>query len=240
MGTLTARMFAALGARDVEEGALHPVAFDAYNQELTGDVSKTVAARADQDTASCVAFSSNMSVPDCQTDGTTPTLKIGGHGGGNPPAVAIQNATRGASQNGLGITTDGPMYTLDVGSQHAVGTQTDGKAPAVAYDTTNITSLKNGSNPKPGDPCFTLAKGQHPPLLASMQVRRLTPTECERLQGFPDNYTQIAWRGKISDDCPDGPRYKAMGNSMAVPVMRWIGERINAVENIKSKQEEKL
>ena len=240
MGTITARMFAALGARDVENGALHPVAFDAYNQELTGDVSKTVAARADQDTASCVAFSSNMSVPDCQTDGTTPTLKIGGHGGGNPPAVAIQNATRGASQNGLGITTDGPMYTLDVGSQHAVGTQTDGNPPAVAYDTTNITSLKNGSNPKPGDPCFTLAKGQHPPLLASMQVRRLTPTECERLQGFPDNYTQIAWRGKISDDCPDGPRYKAMGNSMAVPVMRWIGERINAVENIKSKQEEKL
>ena len=71
------------------------------------------------------------------------------------------------------------------------------------------------------------------------QVRRLTPTECERLQGFPDNYTKIAWRGKISDDCPDGPRYKVMGNSMAVPVMRWIGERINAVENIKSKQEEK-
>jgi len=71
------------------------------------------------------------------------------------------------------------------------------------------------------------------------QVRRLTPTECERLHGFPDNYTKIAWRGKISDDCPDGPRYKAMGNSMAVPVMRWIGERINAVENIKSKQEEK-
>jgi len=71
------------------------------------------------------------------------------------------------------------------------------------------------------------------------QVRRLTPTECERLQGFPDNYTKIAWRGKILDDCPDGPRYKALGNSMAVPVMRWIGERINAVENIKSKQEEK-
>jgi len=109
---------------------------------------------------------------------------------------------------------------------------------AVAYDTTNITSPENGSNPRPGDPVYTLASGQHPPLLTP-QVRRLTPTECERLQGFPDNYTKIAWRGKISDDCPDGPRYKAMGNSMAVPVMRWIGERINAVENIKSKQEEK-
>ena len=61
MGTLTARMFAALGARDVEEGALHPVAFDAYNQELTGDVSKTVAARTDQDTASCIAVPLEMS-----------------------------------------------------------------------------------------------------------------------------------------------------------------------------------
>jgi len=61
-------------------------------------------------------------------------------------------------------------------------------------------------------------------------VRRITPTECERLQGFPDNFTQIPWRNKAAEDCPDGPRYKAMGNSMAVPVMRWIGERIEMVE----------
>ncbi|EPS1928991.1 phage N-6-adenine-methyltransferase [Enterobacter hormaechei] len=59
-----------------------------------------------------------------------------------------------------------------------------------------------------------------------MQVRRLTPIECERLQGFPDNHTLIGWRGKDATECPDGPRYKAIGNSMAVPVMRWIGERI--------------
>jgi DNA (cytosine-5)-methyltransferase 1 len=55
-----------------------------------------------------------------------------------------------------------------------------------------------------------------------MAVRRLTPIECERLQGFPDDYTNI------KDKCPDGPRYKAMGNSMAVPVMKWIGERIES------------
>lgn len=61
-----------------------------------------------------------------------------------------------------------------------------------------------------------------------MQVRRLTPIECERLQGFPDNHTLIGWRGKDAAECPDGPRYKAIGNSMAVPVMRWIGERISA------------
>jgi DNA (cytosine-5)-methyltransferase 1 len=57
-----------------------------------------------------------------------------------------------------------------------------------------------------------------------MAVRRLTPVECERLQGFPDNYTNIPWRK--SDESPDGPRYKALGNSMAVPVMAWIGQRI--------------
>lgn len=61
----------------------------------------------------------------------------------------------------------------------------------------------------------------------SMQVRRLTPVECERLQGFPDNYTAIPWRGNPAGMCPDGPRYKAIGNSMAVPVMRWIGKQLD-------------
>lgn len=61
-------------------------------------------------------------------------------------------------------------------------------------------------------------------------VRRLTPLECERLQGFPDGHTLIAWKGKPAEECPDGPRYKAIGNSMAVPVMRWIGRRIAAVD----------
>ena len=58
------------------------------------------------------------------------------------------------------------------------------------------------------------------------KVRKLTPVECERLQGFPDNYTQIPWRNKPADQCPDTPRYMAIGNSMAVPVMRWIGKRV--------------
>ena len=61
-------------------------------------------------------------------------------------------------------------------------------------------------------------------------IRRLTPLECERLQGFPDNYTQIEWKGKPKDQCPDSHRYKAIGNSMAVPVMRWIGERIKKIQ----------
>jgi DNA (cytosine-5)-methyltransferase 1 len=66
-----------------------------------------------------------------------------------------------------------------------------------------------------------------------MAVRRLTPRECERLQGFPDDHTMIPWRNKPADQCPDGPRYKALGNSMAVPCMAWIGKRIDAVEKSK-------
>ena len=68
-------------------------------------------------------------------------------------------------------------------------------------------------------------------VLEAMAIRRLTPKECERLQGFPDDWTKIPYRNKPADQCPDGPRYKACGNSMAVPVMRWIGTRIQMIEN---------
>jgi DNA (cytosine-5)-methyltransferase 1 len=71
--------------------------------------------------------------------------------------------------------------------------------------------------------------------LHTMQVRRLTATECEFLQGFPRNYTLIPWRKKQAEDCPDGPRYKALGNSMAVNCMAWIGERIAAVDAERNK-----
>ena len=81
----------------------------------------------------------------------------------------------------------------------------------------------------------TLDKSKTPAVGQASAVRRLTPTECERLQGFPDNYTQIPYRNKPAESCSDGPRYKAMGNSMAVPVMRWIGERINMVSSIGEK-----
>ena len=89
------------------------------------------------------------------------------------------------------------------------------------------------SSPKPGDPSHPLAAAGHAPTLAAsaggrMVVRRLTPRECERLQGFPDDFSLIPWKGKPAVDCPDGPRYKALGNSMAVPCMRWIGRRIAA------------
>lgn len=67
--------------------------------------------------------------------------------------------------------------------------------------------------------CFILAGGDD-----AFSVRRLTPVECERLQGFPDGYTDVPWRG--AEHAPDSKRYKALGNSMAVPVMRWLGRRI--------------
>lgn len=62
-------------------------------------------------------------------------------------------------------------------------------------------------------------------------VRRLMPVECERLQGFPDNWTQVPYRGRAAGECQDGPRYKAIGNSMAVPVMKWIGQRMQEVDD---------
>ena len=69
-----------------------------------------------------------------------------------------------------------------------------------------------------------------PKVQTGMAVRRLTPIECARLQGFFDCWTKIPWRGKEAENCPDGPQYKSYGNSFAVPVVRWIGERLKMVE----------
>ena len=115
------------------------------------------------------------------------------------------------------------------------GTLIKNQTMAVAQPTYGIPGNWIGRQPENGgnavepmhnvSPCLTKTDRHG---VAAMQVRRLTPVECERLQGFPDGYTNIPWRNKT--ESPDGPRYKAMGNSMAVPVMRWIGGRIAAVE----------
>lgn len=119
---------------------------------------------------------------------------------------------------GIGIGQPGdPMFTLQGGKQHAVAFCERGREQGrtlesqedLAYALTN-----------PGSGGRTHSRQIMAPTMA---VRRLTPTECERLQGFPDGYTLIPYRGKPA---ADGPRYRALGNSMAVPVMRWIGERI--------------
>ena len=74
------------------------------------------------------------------------------------------------------------------------------------------------------------ASDSAPMVAQTMSVRRLTPIECERLQGFPDGWTAIPWKGKSAGECPAGPRYKALGNSMACNVMRWLGTRIAMVD----------
>ena len=82
-----------------------------------------------------------------------------------------------------------------------------------------------------GDPQYTIsANGRRPTIATNTVVRRLTPIECERLQGFPDNYTNIPWNNKPTS--PDSRRYKALGNSMAVPVMRWIGKQIMEAKTV--------
>jgi len=136
-----------------------------------------------------------------------------GTGGGNVP-IALAGNTIGRQPmnggNGNGFTENGPMYTLTKTDVHGV-------ALPISWD-----SELNPNVDKMG----TLMRGgqggrMDGVMQTNMKVRRLTPIECERLQGFPDNYTNI------KKDCPDGHRYKALGNSMAVPVMKWIGQRIN-------------
>ena len=81
-----------------------------------------------------------------------------------------------------------------------------------------------------GDPSPTITATDNHSVALGSSVRRLTPRECERLQGFPDDWTKIAYRGRTADKCADAPRYHALGNSWAVPVVRWIGERIKEVD----------
>ena len=115
-------------------------------------------------------------------------------------------------------------------SEHVTPTLDKSKTPAVATHSVAGIMLSRNTSCGFSNSIDHAAAGYM--AMHDMQVRRLTPRECERLQGFPDDYTQIPYRNKPAESCPDGPRYKVMGNSMAVPVMRWIGEWINMVENL--------
>lgn len=135
--------------------------------------------------------------------------------------VALRHNALGRG-TGFGIGDEGdPAYTITKGHSHAVAQPVAygvGESPDTAH------CLRSGASRADKHESTTYIAQQ-------MAVRRLTPVECERLQGFPDNYTNIPWRK--SSESPDGPRYKALGNSMAVPVMRWIGQRIQQVREIK-------
>ncbi len=150
-----------------------------------------------------------------------------GTGGGNVPlvqeAIAFEPgiATREGSESRF-VKELSPTLRKDMGdNQVAVAVDTYNQAiqdKAVPIRSTASDVCHTGGVINPKD---------------KMAVRRLTPKECERLQGFPDDHTLIPWRNKPADQCPDGPRYKALGNSMAVPCMRWIGERIDKCQNAK-------
>jgi DNA (cytosine-5)-methyltransferase 1 len=195
-----------------------------------------------------------------RSDGTANAILTpnGGRGGTGCGEVAIQERAicenPNAGPDGVGIRTDDTAYTLearqvpqavafsakDSGADagplcptlraggHAGSHANGGVMPAVAFSNSAGDTALGMS--LPGVPPITRRNGDPGNVLSGMTVRRLTPRECERLQGFPDDYTLIPWRGKPA---PDGPRYKALGNSMAVPVMAWIGRRIKAVENLK-------
>ena len=126
-----------------------------------------------------------------------------------------------------------PISSTD-GSTHCMGTGgSQGHASiAVAFQQNTRDELRyiNGDGKIAGALAAEAGMKQQNYLAQAMTVRRLTPRECERLQGFPDDYTLIPWRKKQAEDCPDGPRYKALGNSMATNVVTWIGERIQAYE----------
>jgi DNA (cytosine-5)-methyltransferase 1 len=139
---------------------------------------------------------------------------------GQPQAIAIQDVThREKAQNGKGWNNDGTAYTVDT---HA----TQGVAQPIGLDEEQNAMVDGFGTLK----ARTAGGGFEGSVMqTNMAVRRLTPVECERLQGFPDGYTNIPWRKK--DDSPDGPRYKALGNSWAVPNVRWIGKRIQEALN---------
>ena len=164
-------------------------------------------------------------------DWETETLVVARTGGGfdeEPVPIQSVQAVREKKQNGIGIGEAGdPMFTLTGRDRHAIAfaqNQRDEVRQAVAFGAQN--SARQGASASASASVTpTLDESKVPGIATAMRVRRLTPTECERLQGFPDDYTLINYRGKPAKD---GPRYRALGNSMAVNVMRWIGDRIAA------------
>jgi DNA (cytosine-5)-methyltransferase 1 len=148
--------------------------------------------------------------------------------GAHAPAIAFSSKDHGADAAADLAPTLRAMNHADShangGGQMAVAVVSPVRYGNHQQDTLHhesgiMSTLPGGSNDNAGHYTNTVT---------AMQVRRLTPVECERLQGFPDDYTAIPWRGKPASECPDGPRYKALGNSWAVPVVRWIGRRIHA------------
>ena len=228
---------------------------------LHGGDGKTVGSLAAQPGAKqqCyVAFSAKDSGADAGD--VAPTLRGMGddrshpNGGGQVAIAFSQNQSGdvltggvmhslGTSQNATGrnaatvaFTLHGSDGTANTASSTEVAGSLRTRAPGSIENSSTTAVLQGQSVASPltasyGKQVDSSDTSSGPPnvLRTQMAVRRLTPRECERLQGFPDDYTLVEYRGKLASD---GPRYKALGNSMAVPVMRWIGQRIAAVDAI--------
>lgn len=135
--------------------------------------------------------------------------------------------------SGLGVSEDGVMYTQTVKDVHAVAYDEcvpldlrNAPRDPEKHDARNRQGVGVGED---GAPMNTVTAASVPGVGWQATVRKLLPIECERLMGFPDNWTRISWKGKPEEECPDAPRYKACGNSMCVNVMAWLGERIDEV-----------
>ena len=135
--------------------------------------------------------------------------------------------------NGSGIKDDGSMYTLTASDQHSVMPLND-----LTIVHGNFSRV-NGDGFKPDGPTYTLTASEIPSVVLNpikiaprqSNIRRLTPLECERLQGLPDNYTQVPYRGKPKEECPTSKRYEACGRGMSINVMEHIGTRIKEVDS---------
>ncbi|MBT1778404.1 phage N-6-adenine-methyltransferase [Enterobacter hormaechei] len=219
VAALTARGVGTCGADDNQAQAGHLIAFGGGNTAGHIDVATACTAhgiRLDFDTETFAVHGTQDPDTNCELAHT-----LGRNNGQENACIAFSYKDSGAD------ATSELSPTIRAGN-HDKSHANSGQPPAIALQT-DVTpkasvelafTLKLPSPSGGGQPAATMTP--------NMEVRRLTPIECERLQGFPDNHTLIGWRGKDADECPDGPRYKAIGNSMAVPVMRWIGERIVA------------
>ena len=167
-----------------------------------------------------IAFSRNDDGRDATND-LAPTMRVAGNAGG---MLAAAIATHDVAGTMLSRKTSGGFSnSIDHAAAGYMALQPKNPMAVVAP------TLTAANDPSRSPQSSEVTQQVYSVLQASMAVRRLTPVECERLQGFPDNYTDIKHKGKPT---PDGPRYKALGNSMAVPVMHWIGQRIQEVQDI--------
>ncbi len=210
------------------QGVAQPIPFDTtqitskanYSKPESGDPCHPLAAGAHPPAiAQPISFSGQMSNPYTDVD-LMQTLQAK-----NPMAVAVgvPDVMCTLRASGAGFDRTGNSATehetyIPIG---AFKPGQSAQAHSIGYEDEMAPTLEAGTG-----------GNNKPAVHVGMAVRRLTPVECERLQGFPDNYTDIQPKGKAT---PDGPRYKALGNSMAVPVMAWIGKRIQEVENLQCK-----